>query len=477
MRCFRRPAAALLASLCALWACTERGFVLSLQGDHGAGDNSADAGAFYDMGVAPGGCDTFTPGDRFGLCSASYLGGAGEDRADGVTFDRDGNLLVAARLSETPFGLSEQRLGAGEAGVLRLSPTGRAALSWTPLASRIRDMAVGGSDGRIALATEDGVSVLDSEARELLWMREEEGGVERVDVGGDGSVATLLVDGTIVLLTPDGSPRTAFRVVADRVEDLTLDTDSDLIHVAGGRAAEGCPGLMPFLRAYSQGGREQWRRFDFADADGHCDSAWGRRVTIGADGQLYYAGQNEGEDTPHLRDPQDVSVPAAVAGGDAYGAPEGATEPFAFVARFDPSTGEMDRAQVLITRDGERGGRVRINAIDADEQGHIFLAGEAGCCIDRRDELRVGGVRPGEFDQSDIFVAVLSPDLDEREAWVTFTGQAGSNALATGVAVGGRFAAVVGNQPEPGPGLITLAALAPEPLGSSDAFVAVWPAP
>jgi hypothetical protein len=457
------------------WGCRETGFVLTaLRSDAG----SADATVFNDMGVTPGGCDQYTPGSELGLCAATYLGGAGEDRTDGVAFDADGNVLIAARLSEPPFGLSPRELGDGQAGVLRLYPTGRAPLSWTQVASRIRDLSVGGDPAQIALATEDGVAVLDANARELLWRFDVEGGALRVDSGTDGSVVALLPDGTVNLLGADGAPLVAFGVEAERVLDVALDTATDSVFVVGARLdADGCDGPTPMLRSYGFNGRVQWRRFDFADADGHCDDAEGVRVTVGRDGLLYYAGQSGGPDSAHGRDPQDATVPGPIVGGDVYASPEAADGPVGFVARFDPGSGQMDRGQWLVPRDGERGQRLLITGLDADAGGHVFVSGEAGCCIEQRDALRLSGQRPGDYDGGDLFVAVLSPDLEQRLSWFTLSGSPGSAATASGVAVGGRFAAVVANQPGSDGALITTAALAPEPAGETEGYVAIWPAP
>jgi hypothetical protein len=465
----------LFALLAGGLGCRETGYVLTATRAD-AGDS--DATVFNDMGVTPGGCDSYVPGRELALCAASYLGGAGEDRADGVALDPNGNVLIAARLSEAPFGLTPTELGDGQAGVLRLSPTGRAPLSWTQVASRIRDLSVGGDEARIALATEDGVAALDADARELLWRFDVEGGALRVDSGADGSVAALLADGTVNLLTADGAPRVAFGVDADAVHDIALDTATDSIFVAGARQdAGGCEGTSPMLRSYGFNGRVQWRRFDFSDADGHCDAAEGVRVTLGRDGLLYYAGQSTGPDSAHGRDPQDATVPGPIVGGDAYARPDATDGPVGFVARFDPGSGQMDRGQWLVPRDGDRGQRLLIQGLDAGAGGHVFVSGEAGCCIEGRDELRLSGQRPGAYDGGDLFVAVLSPDLQQRMSWFTLTGERGSAASASGVAVGSRFAAVVANQPSSQGALITAAALSPEPAGETEAYVAIWPAP
>jgi hypothetical protein len=468
-----------------LGACQRADFVLFVPDDAAliTSRNGSDAAVtgFVDMGVAPEGCGDFTPGPEFQLCSATYVGGDGEDRAEAVAIGGDGSIVVAGNFVTDPYGLTPRELPTrGDGALLRLSGRGSEARSLTRVGARVRDMEIQrGGAHRIALATDRGVMVLDSRASVQVWAFELAAGAERVSIGSEGTVAAIDAEDIVHLWNAAGSPLAAFGLEAAAVvADVAVDDHGQTVFVVGARRAVGeCSGLLPFLRAFDLEHRPRWTAYDFPDAGGACSSSQGRRIVMGNDGLLYYVGHNQGGNSVHLKDPADLAIPAPVVSYDAYTRGSGrATQTFGFVARFHPDTGAMLSGQMLLPRDGETGGRLLVNAVTADRAGNVYLAGEASCCLSERDAIEVGGVVPGPYVDGDLFVAIVARDFTERLSWVTWTGGDGASGVATGVAVGEDLAAVVANQRGTTSAMITRTALQERPAEETEAFISVWPA-
>lgn len=461
-------------------ACQDAGLVLAAQ-DGASPAVSFDGGVgFVDMGGGGPNCYRFAAGPEFALCTATYIGEDGPDQAVAVGIGADGEVVVAGNFATLPFDIPEPGDAGDRSGaLLRFDSTGTRSLGAARVDARIWDMAVQqASAQRIAIATEAGVAVYDDNGAEQTWSFELPVGAERVTIGETGTVAALDGEGVIHLFNAAGSPIAAFAVDAPTVADIAIDDQRDLVFAVGSRGASGaCDGPLPFLRAYDFTSRLAWRAYDFEDPGAECAPSQGDRIELGRDGMLYYAGHNRGGDSVHLKDPSDVDVLAPISSYDEYTRGSGVvTETHGFVARFNPETGEVLGGQALLPRDGETGGRLAIHAIDADARGHVYLAGESACCIDARDAISVGGQMPGPYDDGDMFVAILAPDFSERLSWVTWTGPDGVSGVASGIAVGERFAAVVANQRYSVSPMITHAALQAAPKDATDAFLSVWPA-
>jgi hypothetical protein len=231
---------------------------------------------------------------------------------------------------------------------------------------------------------------------------------------------------------------------------------------------------MPFLHAYSVTGELQWARYDFVETEPWCAASRGRRVVVGADGYLYYAGENQGGNSVHLRSPVDPSDAAPVVGYDLFTQTYGAAiDWYAFVARFDRATGEVRLGQSLLPREDERGGVFRVNALAADAAGRVLVGGQTSCCLAGRDALALAGQPVGPYREPETSIVQLSPDFRSRTSWVTWTGTTNAPSAVRSVATGSGLVAMVG---EGSVGLIAHEALRAEPASGSG-FFATWRAP
>ncbi|MDX2054997.1 MAG: hypothetical protein SFV15_21520 [Polyangiaceae bacterium] len=423
-------------------------------------------------------CPPFTLGTSLEVCTATYLGGAGGDRLSASGFGSDGALLVGGVIpSAEPTGKVVQLLSGGPGVVVRLSGDGRHVLSTTHLGQSVNDLVVAPS-GRIAVAGDFGVVLLDRKAESVVW-HAPRANMLRVAVGFAEDVAALDDTGGVHVFDQEGAVRGNFTLADPVVNDVAVGPSGDQVFVVGGHPDPNgeCPGSVPFLRSYSYGGALQWKAYDFSAQLGNCASSRGVRVVVGRNNKLYYAGEQQGGNSAHLRNPLDVNQEAILTSYDDYTAGYGkAILDYSFIARFEPSTGLFEAGQVVLPRNAQIGGSLLVGGLDVDAMGNIYVAGQSSCCISGRDGLSIAGAAVGAFQVPEISALVIAPDFASRKLWTTFTGTSGSEMFAASITeANGRVAMVANQSNELGQALV-FESLHPAPLGQSDGFVGVWSA-
>jgi hypothetical protein len=274
-----------------------------------------------------------------------------------------------------------------------------------------------------------------------------------------------------------------------------VDSANEHLIVTGFKQDDGPPCTqlqIPFIRAYSYTGEVAWSAYDWNHTEvgsvDECADSRGIAVSMGRDGKLYYAGESHGGNTVHRRDPSDyqtmtTKVVKSDSYNDAYNM-NGAA-PVLFFARFDAATGELEGAQVGVTRlSTGKGNALRPRSITADEKGNMLVGGDAACCIEAAEDKTLNGSTPafGSY-LGGAFVLIVPPDFSSRLLWTSLVGPSGGGASVTGVAAGGgRMAATVRQAYEDKPTttepLFTFEALQAGPGGGmSDGLLSVWRAP
>lgn len=375
-------------------------------------------------------------------------------------------------------GVTHQLLAAGPGAVVRLSGDGRRLLSTTHLGQSVSDLDAGDS-GNIAVAGDFGIAMLDPTAASVIW-HEPLGPVSRVSVGASGRVAALDASGVIHVLEDNGGVASSFMVTDPVVSDLAMGPTGNEVFVVGANLDPSgeCKGNVPFLRSYTLTGTLNWKAYDFSASLGNCASSQGVRVVVGKDGKLFYAGEQQGGNSAHLRNPQDASQKATLVSYDTYTAGFGmAILNYSFIARFEPRSGALEAGQVILPRDGQIGGSLRVGGLDADVHGNVYVAGQSSCCISGRDGLSISGTQVGAFNLPELSALVIAPDFASRKLWTTWTQTSSSEMSATAIAVGGGRVALIGNQASQFGHAIVVDPLEPNSLGHSDGFVSVWNAP
>lgn len=430
--------------------------------------------------LTPVPCPAYRSGPELDPCTATYVSSAAPaaERASAVVPWSGEAVFVAGQYPAALTGDETVLVSDGPGAVVRLALRPTRITHVTRLGENVRDLA---ASADALIATGDfGVVSLGNEGTSLEWHRTLPSEGARVDTSIDGTVVVLTVSGTVHVFDRAGEPLGNFALGDPEVNDVAIHAPSETVYVVGARP-EGvaCQGSMPFLRAYSFTGSSKWINYDLPSAPNYCASSRGLRVVLGADGLLYYAGVQRGGNSVHSRNPRDLSQPALLVSYDRY---TSGTHPaildYAFVARFDPITGFLDRGQILLPRDADdAGGTYLVTGIDADALGRVFLAGQTSCCIAGRSDLRLAGVAPGPYGAGDPSLSILSADFLERMTWTTWTGTNSGAVSFDGLGVRAGLVAAVATQQDTEGALLTHEALGTEPVGDSSIFLTVFAAP
>lgn len=428
---------------------------------------------------------TLEPSNNLDVSTATYLGGAGEDQATAVDVAPDGTLVLGGVMpGHNPGGATPvELLGGGDGVVVRFNRAGTEVLSVTRLGNSISDLEVNDS-GNIAVCGDFGIAVLNSTASELLWSANP-GSSKRCAIGDNATAAVLLDGGQISMYDPSGNPLGTWQVGGETTNDIALDGANDLVFATGYKQVSGNLQL-PRLRAWNYTGELQWISYDFDSAPGLGADTRGERIAMGHDGKLYMAGSINGGTGASVfsRDPRDIneSLGDRLVKTDNYNNPTNVgSVKMAWYGRFNPTNGELELAQSLLTRlSSGSGNSISINAIAADETGRVFVAGTSFASLQNRDERQVAGITVGGYEGGEPYFLAVRADFSQRIVWSPFaapgTSAGGSPASGVGVRDGVAAVAITLNPKDGGSrGLITHNALQDTQSSLPDAYLAVWP--
>ncbi|NJM08924.1 hypothetical protein HC891_26105, partial [Candidatus Gracilibacteria bacterium] len=432
------------------------------------------------------------------VSTASYLGnGPNGDAQQAVDIAPDSSIVFGGFSEpaegggpvETIFGVRPiLLLGGGSGIVTRLDHTGRRVLSVTRIGQEVRDLEIDRRSGRIAIASDLGVTVLSASADRVVWHRALRT-IERVAITDDGTVAAL-GDKTLWAFNSDGQQIGTQTLDRSFVTDIAVHAGSQAVFVSGydnKRLPYGLPVQVAFLLSFSYDLQTQhWANWGFSGAalsEATAADTRGYRVAIGRDNQLYFAGENAGGNSIFQYDPRDPNAPQPTVQFDTYNQPTNtASAHFAYYARLDPNSGALVLAQVAIPRlsDG-KSNTYRPRAITADERGYVYLAGTAAFSIDNRDVQQIGGRSVAPYAGGDGTVLVVSPDFSTRMTWTTWAaGGNPSHDTTPGAVAAANGRAAIAFSAEQG-ALITINALGGQSEAAStlqdsnpDGFISVW---
>lgn len=407
--------------------------------------------------------------ENLDIQSSQYVGGSGDDAAGGVDLQSDGEVIYGGLLpnsyspgSVTPVDL----LGGGDGAIIRYNATGTQVMSVTRLPGAVLDVRVGGDD-RIAVAVEGyGAVILNADASSVMWSVAEPM-INRIDIGSNNYVAFTADQGnflnTIYSYDDQGNSRGS-RVTGDAfIKDVAYDPANDYIITTGlnNRHTGQEPINVAYIDAYEAGNMANlvWNNYDwpgptFRDPlgqDGEISDSFGFLVTIGDDGQLYFAGESAGGASTFLYDPQivDLKLPLGqlVAYDEYSQAYNTASNQITWVGRYDPSDGSIDKGQFVLTRLGSGAGNSHFaRSLDADAQGNVYVGGKAFYAMENRFGKQINNTPIAGYMGGEAYILKLSSNFFNREIWTPFTmGTNSTNSEIVGIGVNGDHVAIVGN--------------------------------
>ncbi len=457
-------------------------------GDGGSSTSSGGTGSSPDVA-----CGAFVAGDNLEVCTQTYVSGPGDDGPGSVELAPDGSVVYGGTIAENDFGLEPVALPGGSGAVLRLSADGRTALSLTRVGQDVAEIAISPEDGHIAAVGSFGLTVLDALGSTIVFEKSV-GESQHVASGEDGSIA-VLSDKHVSVFDKGGSSLGEFDVDASQVTDLAIDSQRGRVLVTGFKQDDGAPCTqlqIPYIRAYSYSGVIEWKNYDWnrteVGAVDECADSRGSAIRFGRDGGLYYAAESHGGNTVHRRDPKNIeTLTDKVVKFDAYNDPynmNGAA-PISFIAKLDPETGALERAQFGVVRlSDSKGNAMRPYSITADENGNVLVGGASACCVENAEQKTINGEHAAFSEYAGgAFILVVPPDFSSRMLWTSLVGPTGGGAEVVSVAAGqGRMAAVLlqsfDDQDTTAEPLLTIDALQSAPGGGHrDALLSVWRGP
>jgi hypothetical protein len=407
--------------------------------------------------------------------SASFLGGNGDDSGNAVEIAPDRTIVIGGNFDLTPT----QSLADGQGAVIRLDATGQTRLSVTQVGADVDDLDLNRNNGNITVVGDFGVKTLNSDASQVLWS-ENPGSAQRVAVDQQGRVA-VLADKQVTVYNPQGTPIGDFTVAGTQIADVAIDNNTSSVFVTGYRQVS-TNLQLPLLRSYSYTGEINWENYNFSASDAAGENLGadtrGLRVAIGRDNQLYFAGSLDGGNSVFQRDPKIITQSAGNINIDNYTNTSNSNSgKFAYFARLNPGTGNLDQGQIFLTRrssDG-KGNSFTVNAITADANGRVYIGGQAAALLPNRSQLRINGTTVGDYSGFEGAVIAVSEDFQQRELVGLWSGGNPSGSEVNGVAVFGDIRAMVSTNS--GTNMITVNPLQGTSAGNQDAFFSVWQSP
>ena len=425
--------------------------------------------------------------DNLNVSTASYLGSDTDDFGTAVAISPDRTILFTGQIPHHNFGKTPVNLlGGGDGVIIQTDRTGKKLLSLTRMGSIIDDIEVNSRTGKIAVVGDFGLALL-GDAQTLLWHQELGSGGSatmsngrRVAMGTDGKIAALF-NRKITLFDETGTAVSEFPIPGKFVEDVAIHSPSQSIIITGYSQKDrgGCRQLqVAFIRSYDYQGNLNWTNYDWTHAEAHggnssCADTRGNRLTLGLDGNLYFAGESAGGNTIFRYDPRDLSKDAPNVIFDPYNHPYNtASNHITYYARFDPVTGEIKAGQFNLARlSSGRGNTITPRAIAADERGNLYIGGQSAASFANRQESTISG-QSGAYAASDNFVLAVPSDFSTRTFMVSWNKGCRGNNQVVGIATGYGITAMISDTA--GCDMITVNPVQGKPQGGTEILYSVW---
>ncbi|MEM1254786.1 MAG: calcium-binding protein [Cyanobacteria bacterium P01_H01_bin.21] len=410
------------------------------------------------------------------ISGATYLGGNRNDSANAVDVSKNGITVFGGALSQ--YNSSAKKinlLGGGEGSVVRYNNKTNKVLSVTHLPGEVDDLEVN-SKGEIAVAGDFGVAVLSADGSRVIWS-DNSASASQVSISDSGRVVATQGRGKIKLYNSQGKVQEEFSTGKNnrRFNDVAITDKNGGTLIATGYEQKLSNLQVAFTQAWDYSGKQKWKSYDesaskIQQANLMADTR-GESIAIGDDGELYAAYSINGGTGFSIfsRDPLNFaqsSGPDTVQTDSYTRATNVGSVKMTYYGRYDLATGDLKKGQSLLTRlSSGRGNSVKPTDITADQQGNVYLVGQANASLANRDNQTIEGKKVSGYSGSEGFLAVMSPDLKNRYVWTPFV-----DGNANAIGVGGGVAALALTA-EPGADLVTTNAVQRNAGGGDDAYL------
>jgi hypothetical protein len=371
---------------------------------------------------------------------STYLGGEADDNTVAVEVSANKSIIIAGNHTQDD---GETRMGQ----VLVYDETGKMLQRSSMLNGIVFDMDIDETVGTIAVITDKGVSVYNSDLT-LKWqsdmdmtgVNEEDLSTARISVGGEGTVVALVnkpisngVDNVITVFDTEGNELSTKTIPRSYATDLVVLDDNDKVFVSGfsnntGTNSNGKsnPVQIAFVHGYDLNSADLNRTsvtWDYdadqlAETENMADTRI-YRMDIGKDGKLYVVGESAGGNTIYRWNGLDLETRKLV-GNDPYSqAWNTGSAHIGYVGRIDPVKGEATRGQMILARkeSDNKGNTYRARSITADEEGNVYIGGTSTCCSVARSIRHIGGEPIGEYKGGESSLIILGPNFNNRLMW------------------------------------------------------------
>ena len=344
----------------------------------------------------------------------------------------------------------------------------------------VDDIDVDRDSGEIVAVGDFGITVLDSKTENIVWSQT--GNFDRVAIANDSTVATLTEStDTVTLWDNNGNQLQSITLAGTIPADIAIHPSTKQVFVTGYKQVT--PDLKtPFLRGFDPNLNQIWNTWDYSATQVQSENLGadteGKRITFGQNGGLYFLGQTDGGNNVFQRDGEDITQNLATkVDVDQFnnfaGASSGA---FTFHAQINPSNGNIELGQFIVTQKTSGANSFTPNSITADESGNVYIGGASAFQLQNRDNRQINGQTVGSYTLGEMAILGLTPDYQVRKFWTPLTqtnDNDGSEGSIDGFAVR-QGNAVIFSTVKQADVFTTSSAIQSSILGGTETYLATW---
>jgi hypothetical protein len=309
----------------------------------------------------------------------------------------------------------------------------------------------------IAIATTEGVAVLDRTASSVVWslmLTDRNAYKIAIDELGNVALLTSLKNNSFTkwlhVFDIQGVQINAIDVTTNGVFDVEITSHHGGIVWVAGYSQINAILQRPVLRGFSVPTLSQmytlwYFSFETLNATNNMADCRVYQLHYALDRKLYLLGESAGSNSVFRYNGFDLST-TSLKSPDAYTTPfntNGAAH-LMYYARVDPPTGSILAGQYRFPRlsAGFKANTMRSSqaALSVNARGEMYVVGVAACCIPGRDLNRIGCNKIGTYTGGDSYLLIVASDFSGPLLWTPLNKQAGTGA-GRGIAVGETIAA------------------------------------